>query len=130
MKVFLFFSVLLMLAQPISTHAKAGNLIFENKALNNADNESSEVHFSRPANGEGLFKVGLIIFGTGAAAALVGSAIRWTSQDAAVKQKAGYIQFSGLCLMGIPLGISITSNNGRTSVSSTRRSRGNKHWRR
>lgn len=128
MKVTLFISMLLLLAQPISTHATA-NPIFENKALSNADNVSSDVCFSMPANGDGLFKIGLITFGTGAAAALVGSVIRWTSQDAAVKQKAGYLQFSGLCLMGIPLGISITSNNGRTSVSSTRRSRDKRRWR-
>lgn len=119
---------LLILTQANSLHA-AAKPIFENNRLNHSDNVKKASWSKAPANGDGLFKVGLITFGTGAAAALVGSVIRWTSQDAAVKQKAGYLQFSGLCLMGIPLGISITSNNGRTSVSSTRRSRDKRRWR-
>ena len=124
----LFFCVIMLLCQPISIHAVAGPHV-ENNVLKKDDNATAEIRAKIAANGDGLFKVGLITISIGAVTTLVGSVIRWSSQDAAVKQKAGYLQFSGLCLMGIPLGISITSNNARTSVSSTRRSRDKRRWR-
>lgn len=119
---------LLILAQPISLLASANIPTFKNNTLKKTDNTPTEILLKPPANGEGLFKVGLITFGVGAATTLVGSVIRWSSQDADVKKNAGYIQLSGLCLMGIPLGISISNNNGRGQVNSTRRSGNKRRW--
>lgn len=112
-----------------SSKASSKLHLVEKNTLILTEKSNPNIRLMAPANGDGLFKVGLITFGVGAATTLVGSIIRWSSQDQEAKKRAGAVQLTGLCLMGIPLGFVVSSNNGRVSVSSTRQPRRNRRWR-
>ena len=124
--------ILCLLHVLIGVHpSKASSNVYfvEKNTFIGTEKSTPKMSLMAPANGDGLFKVGLITFGVGAATTLVGSIIRWSSQDQEAKKRAGAVQLTGLCLMGIPLGIAVSSKDGRVSTSSTRQSRGNRRWR-